>query len=81
LELLRPGFVGLLNMLLLLQKPKANQKAHKPQLLLPKSCFYSSTKLKETLSPAFSCFWGKITHMPLVMKIMIHFFFILSSYA
>jgi hypothetical protein len=34
-----PCLVGLLNLLLLLQKPKANQRAQKPQLLLPKATF------------------------------------------
>ena len=36
---LRPCLVGLLNLFLLLQKPKAKLRAQKTQLLLPKSSF------------------------------------------
>jgi hypothetical protein len=37
--------VGILNLLLLLQKPKTNQRIQKSHTLLPKSSFCSSTKL------------------------------------
>ena len=39
----RVPLVGLFNLLLLLQKPKANQMIQKPHILLPKSNFYYST--------------------------------------
>jgi len=48
--------VGLFNLLLLLQKPKANQRVQKPHILLPKSNFYYSTISKAPpplLSSAF----------------------------
>jgi hypothetical protein len=44
-----PCLVGLLNLLLLLQKPKVNQRTQNPQLLWTKNCLCSSTKLKAAL--------------------------------
>jgi hypothetical protein len=44
-----PCLVGLLNLLLLLQKPKANQRAQKATTAFTQSNFYCSTKLKAPL--------------------------------
>jgi len=54
--------VGLSNLLLLLQKPKANQRAQKSELLLPKSSFCSSTKLKA--GPVLSAAFGPNIYPP-----------------
>jgi hypothetical protein len=78
LFLLRPSLVGLSILLLLLQKPKANQRAEKPQVLLPKSFFWSSTKLEAT-HPCFHLLLGlKITHLPLVMRYQFIFVFFVA---
>lgn len=66
-DLFRVLLVGLLNLLLLLQKPEANQRGENLQLVWPKSYFCSSTKLKCSPSSTF-------THLPVVMKISIHCF-------
>jgi hypothetical protein len=50
--------VGLFNLLLLLQKPKANQKGEKATTGLDQKLLLLRYKFK-AVPPAFSYFWGK----------------------
>jgi hypothetical protein len=75
----RALLVGLSNLLLLFQNPKANQRGVNLQVLRSKSSFSSSTNLKAglpLLSPALEVGnYKEITHLPLVMKENVSFFF------
>lgn len=60
--------VGLFNLILLLQKPRANQRTQKPHLLLPRS-YFSRIKNPKASLPYFHMLLGKeIIHLPLVMR-------------
>ena len=50
--------VELLNMILLLQKPKANQRLKSHSCFYPKAAF-ALVQSESTSTPAFSCFWVK----------------------
>ena len=73
---LRVCLVGLFNKLLLLQKPKINQRVQKSLLLLPKASFWCSTNQKQP-SPCFQLLLReKITHLCHYTKTIRLFFFL-----
>jgi hypothetical protein len=75
----RPLLVGLSSLLLLFQKPKVNKRGVNLQVFRSKNSFSSSTNPKAGL-PLLSLAlevgnFKEITHLPLVMKENVSFFF------